>query len=62
MPLALDVHLHMGMSKLNHQGTTGFSYCFHLPGQPILGTYFDPQPHVPAGFQQSGRETLELGL
>ena len=27
-------------SKLNHQGTAGLSPYFHLPGQPILGTYF----------------------
>ena len=28
-----------GGSKLIHQGTAGFSLWFHLPGQPILGTY-----------------------
>ena len=27
-------------SNLIHQGTAGFSPCFHLPGQAILGTYF----------------------
>ena len=27
-------------SKLKHQGTAGFGTCCHLPGQPILGTYF----------------------
>ena len=28
-------------SKLNHQGTAGFSLCFHLPWF-IVGTYIDP--------------------
>ena len=31
-------------SKLNHQGTAGLGPCVHLPGQPILGPSFDPQP------------------
>ena len=34
--LALD----MGVGQINHQGTAGFSPCFNLPGQGILGTYF----------------------
>ena len=34
------------VSKLNHQGTAGFSLRVHLPGQPILGCpIFDPQPY-----------------
>ena len=39
-------------STLNHQGTTGFSHCFHVPG--FLGTHFNPQPsHVLIDFSQA---------
>ena len=31
-------------SKLNHQGTAGFSPCFHLPGFHFGFPIFDPQP------------------
>ena len=32
--------LHGCGSKLNRRGYAGFGPCFHLPGQPILGTGF----------------------
>ena len=31
-------------SKLNQQGTAGFSPCFHLPGIHFGGPISDPQP------------------
>ena len=30
--------------KLNHQGTAGFSPCFHMPGFQLGHPIFDPQP------------------
>ena len=34
--------------KMKQEGqTAGFGPCFHLPGQPILGTYVCPTPMSP---------------
>ena len=36
--------LGMGQDSNTGNWTAGFSPCFHLPGQAILGALFDPRP------------------